>query len=368
MIKTKTLGICIFILLISGCSFTGNTVKQENYKIAVITPLTGDGSNLGQPFASGMKLAVDEINSNGGINGKKIELFVEDSKLSGRESLNAVNYLETAVDPDVYSVIFAAPALSVSSYLQDAKKPLIYEAFSREVLNNNPYAFKANFDSEDGCKRLAEYLKENGKYRKLGVIFAKAPYSEECLIGIKKIEPNVSEYWYTFGETDFRTILEKSKKDGVDRIVIQGIEFEFVALFRQLTEGNYNIKVACATTSECITSNVKESASEQVLNGTISIDFIPQEIEKGEFAKKYLQKYPDAGFAEIAYGAVGYEEIMYISKAMENCRPGDSSCMVNSLGDVSNYNSIILSKGFKDRILQLSTDIYNYNGNEWVIS
>jgi len=132
MKKTIIMLIAITILL-SACNMTGQTVKQ-NFKIGTLVPLTGPGSNLGQPMVKGMELAIKENDLN-------IKLYVEDSKLSGEESVKAVNYLLTFVKPDIYTALFALPANAISPILKNAKKPLVYEAYSRQALEDNPYAF-----------------------------------------------------------------------------------------------------------------------------------------------------------------------------------------------------------------------------------
>src|SRR4051794_37361106 len=52
----------------------------ENIKIGVIQPLTGAFAASGTDVTSGAKIAIDEINSKGGVLGNKLELIVEDSK------------------------------------------------------------------------------------------------------------------------------------------------------------------------------------------------------------------------------------------------------------------------------------------------
>lgn len=352
----------IVILIVSSC--TGNFVKEDKkYKIGSVLPLTGEGSYLGKSVAKGMQIAVDEINTDGGINNKKLELFIEDGKLIGKESVTATQYLLNTADPDIFTGFYLFIAISMSPVLKDAKKPFVYEAFSREILADNPYAFKANFDSESGCEELAKYMKENKKYNKLGGLFAKTSYNEQCLTGVKKIEPDFKVYWYNFGETDFRTLLKKAQSDGIDRLMVQGFESEFINMFKQLSEGDYKINIAGATTSELITQKVIDSSSEKELTDTISIDFIPLGIENTEIGKKCIENKAE----NVAYCVVGYEQVMYISKAMENCEPGDEECLSESLKNVKDYKTVIGTEGFKERVLQMTNKIYIYK-NGWQLA
>ncbi|NYZ78002.1 ABC transporter substrate-binding protein, partial [Candidatus Micrarchaeota archaeon] len=52
--------------------------KEETVKIGILTPLTGSLAEYGYNAKRGIELAAGEINKNGGINGKQIQLFFED--------------------------------------------------------------------------------------------------------------------------------------------------------------------------------------------------------------------------------------------------------------------------------------------------
>lgn len=84
-----------FLIFISACSgtITGNAVKEDTIKMGFIGPLTGDASNLGNGARQATEMAVEEINAQGGINGKKLEVIYENTQCKGKDSINAVNKL-----------------------------------------------------------------------------------------------------------------------------------------------------------------------------------------------------------------------------------------------------------------------------------
>ena len=68
---------------LAGCSASGTSggasepqssksEDAETIEFAVMGPMTGDTAGLGQQQEYGVRLAVQEINENGGINGKKL--------------------------------------------------------------------------------------------------------------------------------------------------------------------------------------------------------------------------------------------------------------------------------------------------------
>ncbi|MBI4171016.1 MAG: ABC transporter substrate-binding protein [Candidatus Aenigmarchaeota archaeon] len=89
--RTQWIVIVIVVLILAayGTYLQMQQPKEETIKIGAILPLTGLYSENGQNSLRGYELAVGEINSKGGINGKKIELVIEDHK--GDDNVGAVN-------------------------------------------------------------------------------------------------------------------------------------------------------------------------------------------------------------------------------------------------------------------------------------
>ena len=52
----------------------------DTVKIGFMGALTGDVAMFGKPTLEGMKIAADEVNASGGINGKKIEIVEADNR------------------------------------------------------------------------------------------------------------------------------------------------------------------------------------------------------------------------------------------------------------------------------------------------
>src|SRR5690606_33205780 len=77
----------------------------ETVKIGVNQPLTGAIAASGNYILEGAKIAADEINANGGVKGKKIQLVVEDNKGNPTE---AANVTEKLIVRDKVPVIMGA--------------------------------------------------------------------------------------------------------------------------------------------------------------------------------------------------------------------------------------------------------------------
>jgi branched-chain amino acid transport system substrate-binding protein len=371
ILRKNILGIIVFVLVVTIVLIFSLTNTNKEYKeqhtIGLIAPLSGYGSDIGVSMAQGMQLAVDEINKKGGVNGKNLNLVIQDGKL-GSTSASAANYIINTQKPDILVSVFQPPSEAVAPIAKQNNIPLIYDAYVRSIKEESKLMFKANFDSKSGCKALTKFAKENNKYKKLGIVFPDIGFSRECLEGIKEIETNVEEFWFNVDEKDFKTILLKVNNKNIDRIFVVGFDYHFINIFNQLNKYNYPIKVMAATTSEVFPNAVYKDLSNEFLEDTLTIDIIDIDIDKSDFAKKYesyINK-NDLAHVEYAYAAEGYDHVMLISKALENCKVRETDCIVESLENVKDHVTVNKNFGFNNRILQYTQKIYQYKNGNWV--
>jgi branched-chain amino acid transport system substrate-binding protein len=81
----------------STAAASGDTIK-----IGVMGPLTGNVSVYGQAVVNGATLYLKQVNANGGINGKQIEILTEDEQ---GDATQAVNCFTKMVDEGITALI-----------------------------------------------------------------------------------------------------------------------------------------------------------------------------------------------------------------------------------------------------------------------
>ena len=96
-LRLKSLTIAATALFIVGSAGTGLTA--DTIKIGVAGPHSGDLASYGLPSVNAAKLVVDKVNANGGINGKQIELLIEDDVCKPEVATNtATKLVSSGVD------------------------------------------------------------------------------------------------------------------------------------------------------------------------------------------------------------------------------------------------------------------------------
>ena len=86
----------VMLLLVAACGGDEEAQPTESsapFRIGVMESLTGPGETYGNVAVQAKQMAVDEINAAGGINGRMLEIIVEDSKCSAQDSITAYRKL-----------------------------------------------------------------------------------------------------------------------------------------------------------------------------------------------------------------------------------------------------------------------------------
>src|SRR6266700_3370567 len=95
MKKHSLLAVVVLIcaVVVSGCKKESTGQSGDVIKVGEFASLTGKEAAFGQSSHKGTLLAIEELNSTGGVLGKKLELMYEDNRSTPGESATVVQKL-----------------------------------------------------------------------------------------------------------------------------------------------------------------------------------------------------------------------------------------------------------------------------------
>jgi len=215
--------ICLALVLVlafgalAGCSGSSN---KNTIKVGILGCHTGDYAVYGLAVKNGATLYIDQINANGGINGKQIELIVEDNKGDNAEAVNAFTKM---VDDGIAALIgdvLTGNTLAVVAEAYPQNMPMItasataeavtYDAESGTVYSNvfrtcfiDPFQGMkmADYASEILGAKTAAIIYETGNDYAIGLMDA---FTAECeTLGIEVVDSE----GYAKGDVDFKAQL-----------------------------------------------------------------------------------------------------------------------------------------------------------------
>jgi branched-chain amino acid transport system substrate-binding protein len=173
----------------SGSSSAGSS--GGTYNIALISDLSGPFSSVAAPGAAGAEVAVDNINANGGINGKKLNLTVTDSQSSASVALSASQKAIAQGPLALFMLSGSADAAAIASIAQSAQVPLLSPALSdTSVYPPQPYLYQPSLTAQQDAQAMFQFVKqqENGLSGKIVDIAAiSSPYVDLIIKDVTKL-------------------------------------------------------------------------------------------------------------------------------------------------------------------------------------
>ena len=113
-----------------------------------------------------MRMAADEINNSGGINGKKLEIVIEDNQGEAKIAATNASKLLNIDNVDIVVTGFTHITNAVKSLVADKNKVMIYASTVRDIAEGNKLFFRDYWDAIDSAKALARVIGNDG-YKKI---------------------------------------------------------------------------------------------------------------------------------------------------------------------------------------------------------
>ena len=226
----------VSLVLLSGLA---RAADAEPVRFALIDPLTGPMSVVGQPALAQLQFTAERLNRDGGMDGHPIEIVGYDNKINPQESLVQ---LQKAIDDGIRYII-QGNGSSVGSALLSAinkhnqRNPddrvlyLNYAAIEPSFTNERCSFWHFRFDSHVDMKMnmLTDWIADNPDVKKVFLINQDYSFghtgSESAMRMLKKKRPDIEIVGNTFhplGKVkDFSPYISKIKSSGAD-VVITG--------------------------------------------------------------------------------------------------------------------------------------------------
>jgi branched-chain amino acid transport system substrate-binding protein len=336
MMKKKNyliIGIIIAIVVI-GVIVTNNQKNEETIKIGSIMPLTGSIAGQGKWSVDAINLAVDEINSKGGINGKKIEVIEEDSKGLAADGIMAYEKLKNINNIKYILTSTSSVALAVKNS-SDKDNIILMDttATTPSYSSPNDFSFRTGITAEGLSKKSAEILFNELNATKVAMLIINNDFGKGMEDSFKKYYSGeiVDIEHFNRDTQDVRTELLKLKNKKFDYVFLVCQYKEGIIIVNQAKELGLNLKFF---------SNSYSIEVNDFLNGTKGVSdgmiYVSPTFNSESFSKAYRGKY---GYEPNFYGAQAYDGIIALSKVLEKCDYLNTECSKDELMKL-NYQGV----------------------------
>ncbi len=217
-------------VIVSIALFTTPVWGQGTVKIGVITSLTGSLAAFGEAHKNGYAIALDEINVQGGVLGKKVELDFYDDQSKPDQAVQGVSKL---IDQDGVPLILGSYSSEstkaiVGSVTQRETPLIIPTATADNVMDSkSPWVFRICAGANDYARETIAFLKANGAPNTMAIVYENT----------------------NFGQSNMKAMTAAAKEAGINLVAIESYEAkspDYKAVLQRVKQANPEVIYFCS--------------------------------------------------------------------------------------------------------------------------
>jgi len=318
----------VFVAIAGMALLLGGSVQAaETIKVGAILAVTGPASFLGGPEAKTLEMLTEEINAKGGIDGRKIELFIMNSEGSPEK---AVSFAKQLIEEKKVLAILgpstSGETMQIKGLAEDSKTILLSCAAAEVIVNPvAKWVFKTPQKDSDAVQMIIYQMKRM-KISKIGVLTGNTGFGKAGKAQIEKLMAKngitiVANEVYDKAATDLTAEVTKAKAAGAEAILNWSIvpaqsiviknarQIGFVgAIFQSHGFGNIKYVQAAGPAAEGVIFPAGRLLIADVLS-----DSNPQKPVLEGYKNDYEKKYKE----EVStFGGHAYDALMILVRAI----------------------------------------------------
>ena len=353
----KRILICTLLIFgLAGMLFAGGQKEPESetkepaepIKIGAIFAVTGPASFLGAPEEKTAEMIVEQVNADGGILGRPVELIVKDSGASPEKAISFANQL---IEEDKVAAIIgpstSGESMQIKELCQKAGTPLLSCAAAEAIVAPvASYVFKTPQKDSYVARWIFKTMQDMG-IEKIGVVAANTGFGNAGKGQLEKFAPEygieiaIAET-YDKGATDLTSVLTKLKARNVEAVVnwsivpaqsivpknMKQLGMD-IPLFQSHGFGNIKYVEAAGQAAEGIIFPCGRLLVAEKLP-----DSDPQKENLVAYKTSYESKYDEA---VSTFGGHAYDALMIALEAIKNAGSAERAAIRNAIEDIDNF-------------------------------
>lgn len=348
------LSLVLTLSLLVGCASnttSGNKNDPDTVRVGLNYELSGPVATYGQGLTAGIELAMEEINKDGGILGKQVEIIKVDNKSEDSETANVSTRLATR--DNVVALLGPATSGNTKAATPAAmqnKIPLISASATADDItvdsngNVREYIFKTCFSDSFQGVMMAGFAFEDLGLKKAAILSdTTSDYAKGLSKSFQKTYEELggtilAEEAYQAKDTDFKAVLTNLKGLNPDVLFVPGYYEEVGLIVRQARELGLNVPILGADGYE--SPKLTEIAGKDVLNDVYySSHYSPMDDseEVVSFKENFKAKYNDEADA---FNALGYDMAYFFKDALERAGEVDTEKLKDALASTKDFSGV----------------------------
>jgi branched-chain amino acid transport system substrate-binding protein len=323
-----------------GLGSGGDDKKDEGpIVLGMLTPLSGSSAAIGPYMKNGAQLAIDEINGAGGVNGRKLELKVEDDACDAKNAAAGANKLVTAGVQISVGGYCSGATLPTLPIFENANIPMIIPAANSNELvkQRKKNVFLINGTGTQQADAALKFIKKQGA-TKVALMDDNTSYSKDLADATAKLltgSPALAgRESVTAGESDYSANVNAILKGSPDLIYWTGYYQEGGLIIRQLRQAGYKGTIMVADGS--VDQKLAEIAGAANAEGVFAT--MTQTPDTLSGAEKWIADYKSKFGAEPGpYSTQSYDAVRVAAEAVKKAGSTDGDAVIKALEAIDGF-------------------------------
>lgn len=320
----------------------GNSQTGDTIRIGLISSISGPEAPWGIEARKGVEMAVDEFNEAGGVNGMKVELFVEDTAGLPEQGKSATERLigERRVLA-VLGEIASGVTKPAGEVCQERGVPLVSVGSTRVDLSDiGENFFRVCYTDDFQGAMLARLAYEDLNLRNVAIMTdKKLPYSTGLSNNFREYFTRlggtiVTEVFYEKGQTDFKAQLTNIKAANPDGLFCSGYFTEIGPIARQKRDVGLDVPFFGGDGWD--SKELLQAGGQGIINAYYTNHY--SNLEDRPEVKRFVENFRKKWNAEPgnAMAALGYDAAALLLDAIKRAKTLDSKGIREALMETKN--------------------------------
>ena len=330
---------------LTGCSGNESSSTADSgsdtIRLGAIAPLTGSAADYGITATNGLKLAVEEVNANGGVLGRQVVVDYQDDENDTTKSVNAYNKLSGEGMVALWGPVTSKPSISVSTKAAKDNMPMMTPTGTATAITEaGSNIFRTCFLDETQAASMAEYAAKELGASKVAVLY---DITDDYSLGLAEAfqagaEANgmevVAYESFQSTDTDFKSQLSKIAAAAPDALYVPSYYNTNALIAIQAQEVGLNVQLLGGDGWDGVLSALDDN-NKSVVEGVVFTNHFTA-TDPDEKVQAFVTKYRDAyGSDPSSFAALGYDAGMMLFQAMEAAGTTDSAAVNEALANIS---------------------------------
>ncbi len=323
LITVSLLFLITTLISLTGCDRNDKTSDnaKNTIKIAVPVPMTGKYTGYGNDLINAARMAVEETNAQGGINGSKLILVTEDDKGDAKDAVTiAHKIIQDKKIIGIMGHLNSGTTLAASSIYGEAGIPVVMPVPTNPKITQQGFNnfFRVPITDDKQGAAAYDFLANKANKLSLAIVHNKGTYglgiAEEFLKTLEKQGGKALLFdGINSNDQDYRPVIGKIKLAGASGIFFGGEYADAARLIKQAREQGLEIPIVMG--DGCFNTDIAKIAGDAVRNCYIAnIAPINAPDERAQnFYNAFKAKYGKI----VAYAPLGYVATMILIDAIE---------------------------------------------------